>query len=373
MNIFPSRRIQLLIIGAASTICILWSITQVPITQYAESISRLRTGAVISKEPHGCAGNATLGVCVLPSLYQITTLYATTNNGKFEKILTLSAKPSWRTRGIHAAANLTGLDIQIPPQPPINPNIVNAFPSFGPENIVRPKHGASIAWLAHLDLLKYVVQAGLDTALILEDDADWDVSIKDQMVRVGHAVRNLTGTEKYEDIDAPYGRNWDVLWIGHCAEDWNADMESVVFAEPTVPSHDAYRGFATLSVHRLPEFHRSVFYSHGPVCTFGYAVTRGGAVGVLNEVSGGQGEAFDLGLLKACKTEKLTCISVLPEVMRQYFPPAEFEVKSLVDVGNGVVQTVDGEEVFEGVMGSTDNIANSSRCLALWEAPCLGK
>src|SRR5699024_7907472 len=130
-------------------------------------------------------------------------------------ILALSAHPSWRTRGLTAAANLTGLAITIPPQPTINNDIIDAFADFGED--INPKHGASIAWLAHLDLLKHIVQSDLDTALILEDDVDWDVRIKSQMVLIAEAVRILTtGMDRDEDPLAPYGRHWDVLWIGSC-------------------------------------------------------------------------------------------------------------------------------------------------------------
>lgn len=280
-------------------------------------------------------------------------------------------RSSWRTRGLAAAASLTGLSIDIPPQPPINNDVAEAFADLSDDDTPHPKPGASIAWLAHLDLLKHVVQSGLDTALIIEDDVDWDVQVRTQMVQIAEAVRALTETDADEDADAPYGRDWDVLWIGTCAETWDDGVQAVVFADETVPSRAMYRGFAKGSVERLPEFHRAVFWSQGPVCSFAYAVTREGAVRVLKELGGGQSAAFDLALLEACRTERLACVSVLPEVMHQYFPAEVFGVKSLVDVGNGVVQTEDEEELYESVMGSTENVVHSARCWALWERECL--
>lgn len=223
-----------------------------------------------------------------------------------------------------------------------------------------------------MDLLKHIVQSDLDTALIFEDDVDWDVRIKSQMVLIAEAVRILTtGMDRDEDPLAPYGRHWDVLWIGSCAEAWEEGVQSVLFKDETVPSRAEYRGFGREAVDRLPEFHRAVFWSRRPVCSFAYAVTRKGAKRMVRELGGGGNEAFDLAMMEACRVQRLACVSVLPEVMRQYFPPDVFGVKSLVDVGNGVEQTEDDEELYEGVMGSTENIVRSARCRALWERECL--
>lgn len=63
---------------------------------------------------------------------------ALTQIHQFEKILVLSAGPSWRTRGLLAAANLTGLDLQILKQPPIHPDLVNAFQALGDESTQHP-------------------------------------------------------------------------------------------------------------------------------------------------------------------------------------------------------------------------------------------
>jgi GR25 family glycosyltransferase involved in LPS biosynthesis len=35
-----------------------------------------------------------------------------------------------------------------------------------------------LAWLGHLDLLKFVIQSKWNSALILEDDVDWDVDVR---------------------------------------------------------------------------------------------------------------------------------------------------------------------------------------------------
>ncbi|PYI27879.1 hypothetical protein BP00DRAFT_459870 [Aspergillus indologenus CBS 114.80] len=287
----------------------------------------------------------------------------------FQAIFALSAGPSWRTRGLLAAANLTGLEITLPPQPPIPADLITAFQTLG--DSTHPARGASKAWLAHLDLIKHIHQSNLDTALILEDDADWDRRLRAQTPLIAAAVRNLTHFSPTEDNDdAPYGRAWDLLWLGHCGEYWEDGIETVVFDDPTAIPHAQYSGWAREYLARLPDRRRAVYRSYNPVCSFAYALSRDGARKVLELVGGGGDEAFDIAVMHHCRAGRLECLSVVPEVVHQYFPAERFGVKSLVDVGNGEVDGP-GEEDFEAVMGSTENILESARCWALWRQTCL--
>ncbi|KAE8355892.1 hypothetical protein BDV28DRAFT_128072 [Aspergillus coremiiformis] len=336
-----------LIFGAAGLLLLLWHISRSDRSQTTRILTSSPSETSIVSPTHS-ASNTTLG---------------------FQSILALSAGPSWRTRGLMAAANLTGLSIYIPPQPPIHPDLVTVFETIGREDTqIRPTHGASIAWLAHLDIVKYTIQANLDTALIIEDDVDWDVSIRSQMIRIAESVRNLTDTNTLEP--APYGRAWDVLWIGHCGEFWEKSIETVLYKDPTACPHRSYVGWAKTYMYLLPNRHRAVYRSAHPVCSFAYALSRNGSRKVIRLLGAAQGEAFDVSMMRACEARHLKCISVVPEVMHQYFPDQRFGVKSMVDIGNG--QQASPKDVeFEHVMGSTENILESARCSALWGKRCL--
>lgn len=123
--------------------------------------------------------------------------------------------PSWRTRGLDAAAQLTGLNITIPPQPKNPDELVDAFRNIGAgTGAILPAKGSAKAWMAHLDLLKFVIASGPETALIIEDDVDWDVEIKSQMRLVSDNIRNYMTTVPSDPT--PFGTDWDVLWLGHC-------------------------------------------------------------------------------------------------------------------------------------------------------------
>lgn len=64
-----------------------------------------------------------------------------------------------------------------------NQKTIEDFLDLGPEKSVKTDLGSLLAWLGHLELLRSMVASGLVTALIVEDDVDWDVVVKSQMFR----------------------------------------------------------------------------------------------------------------------------------------------------------------------------------------------
>jgi hypothetical protein len=103
-----------------------------------------------------------------------------------------------------------------------------------------------------------------DTTLIIEDDVDWDLRIRDQTSLIANAVRNFTNAGHAEH--APYGRSWDILWLGHCGEIYDESSRRVNFADPTVVPHELYRGWSRTYVEKMPEGVRSVANAVNPVC-----------------------------------------------------------------------------------------------------------
>jgi hypothetical protein len=288
---------------------------------------------------------------------------------QFEKILALSQKPSWRTRGLQAAANITGLDIIIPPQPHISPDIARAFQKFGEGDGQTPSnHGSAIAWLAHLDILKHVVLSSYSTALILEDDVDWDVRILEQTKLLSDNVRQFS---KISDVDkTPYGTDWDVLWIGHCGDVADSSLEYVQYHDDSRVSTENYSGWSKKYwMDEIPEDHRRVQLIVNTVCTFGYAVTAAGAQRILDRLGSGKDEAFDVGLQHQCKSGGLRCISVLPQVMHHYEPSEKLGYKSIIKEASGEQSAND--QTLGKTMGTTANMVQSARCRALFQKECL--
>ncbi|KAF8846662.1 hypothetical protein BDZ45DRAFT_682402 [Acephala macrosclerotiorum] len=286
----------------------------------------------------------------------------------FQQILVLSMRPSWRTRGLLAAAGYTGLQVSIPKQATPTDELIDAFRKLGPENVKHPLRGEAFNWLAHLDMIKYINAQDYDTALILEDDVDWDVSIKEQTKLISDAVREFTYAT--DDDDGPYGRKWDILWLGHCGEPTRLDTRRIQFTDPSVLPLKNYTGWASKYHDGLSEGKRVVQRAVNPVCSFGFAVTRRGAQKILKWAGKGENEAYDIRLMQGCKEKRLSCVVVNPELMHHYVPPREFGHISNVAEGNGRASEAEEEE-FERVMGNTANIGNSTRCRALFDSTCI--
>ncbi|GAB7361298.1 hypothetical protein MBLNU230_g1357t1 [Neophaeotheca triangularis] len=284
------------------------------------------------------AGNATLG---------------------FTSIVALSRGTKWRVEGLQAAANYSQLALQIPTQPGWSSPFIEAFENFGPH-----AHGAAMAWLAHIDLLKLIIGNRWPSALVLEDDMDWSADIRTQTPQLASAVLNLTQQPAHPS--APYGLAWDVLWLGHCGDPPHLDAPHILYNDSTAADIHTWRGGDKWIKTQLNSSQRAVHFSNSPVCTFAYGVTAQGAKNVLAIAAEGKGGAFDLMLMNACKNKALRCVTVNPEIFDPYHP-AEGEES---EVGAG-----DHGEEFKSKSsnlrkGHTDNVMRSARCLALFGETC---
>jgi hypothetical protein len=288
----------------------------------------------------------------------------------------LSAGPSWRTRGLEAAAKYSGIDLNIPVQPLITDELIDAFHKLGPTSVPHPRGRGEVRnWLSFLDIIKYIVAQDLETALILEDDVDWDVSIKNSMKLLSDAARKFTLTEK-EDR-SPYGHSWDLFWIGHCAEPTRNDTRRLIYDDPSAPHPEKYINppwfpWSEDYMVGLASGQRSVQRGQHTDCSFAIALSRRGAVKVLKFAGKGEDTQFDTRLKNGCKKKELSCLVVTPELMHHYVPPAEFGHISSVAEANDRGSRAEEEE-FEYVMGGTPNILRSARCKSLFDSTCPGQ
>lgn len=152
-----------------------------------------------------------------------------------------------------------------------------------------------------------VTDEGWSTALIIEDDSDWDVNIRSQLGMLANKTRTL-GNSRHEASERlagdtptnnPYGNDWDVLWLGPCAN------------PPGPPDAEKFAGENGSPMHW-------VFYAKGGMaCTWGYAVTQKSAralMGFMVDVD----KAVDLSMSQFCETHD--CIVVWPELIGNHKP-----------------------------------------------------
>lgn len=155
---------------------------------------------------------------------------------------------------------------------------------------------------------------------MLEDDADWDVSFKDQLVDFATGSRYISGTKTKPR--SPYGDDWDLLWLGHCSaqQDPKDDRRFVIESDDTVPPM-AHR----VNFNAVPKLNdlgygnstRIVFRANDGVCLYAYALSYRGAQKVLrwqNKVK--TFNPIDMGIGYQCRDDpNFTCIAVFPQLV----------------------------------------------------------
>ncbi|KAJ2798445.1 hypothetical protein H4R20_004821, partial [Coemansia guatemalensis] len=102
-------------------------------------------------------------------------------------------------------------------------------------------------YLSHLQIYRRMVAEGIETALVLEDDVDMEMDIKE---RHGQIMKQIYRT---------YGSDWDMLYLGHCTTDAN---------EPPADDLDSLATHSAYSERRV-----QLYETKYPMCLHAYAVT----------------------------------------------------------------------------------------------------
>lgn len=191
-----------------------------------------------------------------------------------------------------------------------------------------------------------IVKSGVSSALIMEDDMDWDINIKRQLRDVARGSRQIFFDGKPVP-SSPYGDDWDILWLGHCGEPFPETLEEHVGLEPElkdrisdkyiIKNDDTVPPYSEVS--RLVDWSdfapgtRVIHRSGAPICSFAYAVSQRAAKKLLYALSvNGLHMAFDNSLAQLCRDaafdltrEKddgygMKCVSVNPTLMFHHRP-----------------------------------------------------
>ncbi|KAK5047193.1 hypothetical protein LTR84_006715 [Exophiala bonariae] len=206
-----------------------------------------------------------------------------------------------------------------------------------PEKAVPPtwdteeqSSGSLGCWRAHMDVVAKVVAENIQTALILEDDADWDVNIKEQLVEFAKGSKALQGHNSPLSPISPYGDDWDVLWVGHCraGSAWEDEQDMwVIDDDLTVPTTN--HRHANWRNDWLPEpvqrnGTRVVLKTHGGMCMYGYAISQRGARKILAALSvQSQNMPVDVGMSALCRERSVKpfkCYAPYPPLFASHRP-----------------------------------------------------
>lgn len=151
-----------------------------------------------------------------------------------------------------------------------------------------------------------MVQRNLSSALIFEDDVDWDIRLKPLLQDFARSAivlqqeptegRDPTGGHyEFDSLPqtkptlSPYGDEWDLLWLGHCGMELSGSNEAKVVHtnDETVPQKEHLRGFdpnRKTPLVNYPHHTRVTTHAHEGTCSLAYAVSQRGARRLLNNI-----------------------------------------------------------------------------------------
>lgn len=194
-----------------------------------------------------------------------------------------------------------------------------------------------------------MVENNWTTALILEDDVDWDIRLKSILSEVAVASdvvlsRPDSNRLKLHELSfshipatSPYGDGWDLLWLGHCGMEI-PDHSTVVLIEndETVPEARYLHSWDSEAVSPLttfPPHSRVVSEQKEGVCSLAYAISQSGARRLLDSVGLTRFDhPFDLMVREWCQGavdgDRHRCIAVLPQLFDHYRRAGSWSVDS---------------------------------------------
>lgn len=244
-----------------------------------------------------------------------------------------------------------------------------------------------------------MVEEDIQTALILEDDADWDIRIHQQMTDFAKATRVLVQpkhqiNDEYHDptiktpavegqapallvagahyirkpTTSPYGdtNRWDMFWVGHCGTalpepgDNIPTARAVILNDTTLPEwHHVASEFSRDEKYKedFPDHTRIVFRTAQNVCTLGYALTQQGARRIvydmgIREMTGTADWALQAFCLGSDGRPARTCLSVQPQYFQHH--------RSAGPISHSSDISTDGWEFGYREVPSTQNIKLST-------------
>ncbi|EXJ57845.1 uncharacterized protein A1O5_12403 [Cladophialophora psammophila CBS 110553] len=207
-----------------------------------------------------------------------------------------------------------------------------------------------------MNAISRVVENNWTSALILEDDVDWDVRLRSLLTDFALASDTILSRRdsvplKFRElsfahtpVSSPYGDGWDVLWLGHCGMEISERSCTVIHEDDeTVPEVQFLHSWNQDETSPLVGYRphtRVVTEQKDGVCSLAYAVSQAGARGLLSSLGlKRMNNAFDLMLREWCEgtheEHPHRCIGVLPQLFDHYRPIGPSEVDSDISVPNG--------------------------------------
>ncbi|KIX97765.1 uncharacterized protein Z520_06543 [Fonsecaea multimorphosa CBS 102226] len=184
------------------------------------------------------------------------------------------------------ASSFAGFEVDYIPGVKAEDVSEKAAPSNWDHDAQNP--GVLGCWRAHMNILQKIVAERIQTAMIIEDDADWSPFIKDQLFELATGARALQKSS--DSVPSPYGHDWHLLWLGHnrigpTDQDQNIWVIDHDFTVPPLQHRNSRWRQSHVPEDALRNDTRLLFKAYAGMCLYGYAVTYDGARKMLSSIS----------------------------------------------------------------------------------------
>ena len=192
----------------------------------------------------------------------------------------------------------------------------------------RARNNILGTWRAHLNFAQRIVRERISTAIVFEDDADWDVSFRTQLEQFAQGSRYISSKwskttdpkSKTEDPHSPYGDDWDLLWLGHCGINMHPKdgRHFIISNDPTVPSPKRRVNYQDLpDMSGFSNSTRIVHRASSGVCLYAYALSlRGAQKMILAQASIKKFYPVDIAMRVMCRDdEDFKCVGIFPQIV----------------------------------------------------------
>ena len=162
------------------------------------------------------------------------------------------------------------------------------------------------------------------SALVMEDDVDFDLNIREVMPRVKAALKKITGVaDAWTNHDV-----WDFLYLGTCYEqpyepETYDHLDTVAVEMPADAENLPDQMFGWVEVIMHEYYHnttsrRVLVKSKNPVCTHAYAITQRAAKRLLLETNNWLPFPIDISMIHYINRGKFLGYSIMPPLATQW-------------------------------------------------------
>lgn len=191
--------------------------------------------------------------------------------------------------------------------------------------------GAIACYRSHANVWRKMIHEDIQSAVILEGDATWDVNLRYSAYHLSHALETIMKQQGFllpgehsTKQDPLMSKHWDVLQLGGCYSLPVRTNLHIQYYDKYAPPNLEFYGEKVRADHRVIRFRGE------EVCTVAYAISKRGAMKLLLRTAVDMDDPVDLVIQRMIRDGQLISYSVWPVLFNQwtYLPTLGIDYKN---------------------------------------------